>query len=65
MIKGASEEILEAQYCANGDYEGWLVHCASKKIAAGRVMAVTGDELKALVAKNWALLNKGTSDGSF
>ena len=65
MIKGASEEILEAQYCANGDYEGWLVHCGSKKMRALRVMAVTGDEFKALIAKNWGLLNKGDSDGHF
>lgn len=65
MIKGASEEILEAQYCANGDYEGWLVHCASKKLRAGRVMAVTADEFQALIARNWGLLNKGDSDGSF
>ena len=65
MIKGASEEILEAQYCANGNHEEWLVHCASKKLAAGRVMSVTADELEALVAKNWSLLNKGVSDGTF
>lgn len=65
MIKGASEEILESQYCANGDHEDWLVHCAHRKLRAGRVMAVTGDEFKAMVAKNWALLNKGESDGNF
>ena len=65
MIKGASEEILEAQYCANGDHQGWLVHCAHRKLRAGRVMAVTSDEFKAMVANNWALLNKGDSDGKF
>ena len=51
MIKGSSEEILEAQYCANGDHQGWLVHCAHRKLRAGRVMAVTSDEFKAMVAR--------------
>jgi hypothetical protein len=66
MIKGSSEEILEAQYCANGDHEGWLVHCASKKLRAGRVMAVNTDEWQALIAESRSFRESlGGSDGRF
>jgi len=65
MIKGAAEEILEAQYCSNGNHEDWLVRCATKKLRALRVMAVTSDEFQALIAKNWGLINRGGSDGLF
>ncbi len=66
MIKGASEEISEAQYCAEGNHQGWLLACAKKKIRANRVMAVTPDEWKAYYAEIRSFRESlGGSDGSF
>jgi len=35
MVNSAADEIIAKQYCANGDYEGWLLHCAKQKIKRG------------------------------
>jgi len=51
VIRGASEEISEAQYCASGNHQDWLVKCAKKKIRDNRVMAVTEDEWIAYYAE--------------
>ena len=55
----------ELRFSRNGDREGCLVISGGEKLRANRVMAVTSDEFKALIAKNWGLLNRGGSDGSF
>ena len=66
MIKGASEEISEAQYCANGNYQGWLVQCARAKLRKNRVMAVTTSEWQALIAESKSFRESlGGSDGQF
>lgn len=65
MIKGASEEILEAQYCANGDHEGWLVYCGMKKLRSHRINQINTNEWQAIIAASNSLRNKGVSDGSF
>jgi len=65
MIKGASEEILEAQYCANGDYEGWLVETGMKKWRQRRLKQINTNEWQAIIAASNSLRNKGESDGSF
>ena len=66
MIKGASEEILEAQYCSNGNCQDWLARCAKRKLRALRVMEVNTDEWQALIAESRSFRESlGGSDGSF
>ena len=65
MIKGASEEILEAQYCANGNHEDWLVKTGMKKFRSGRVNQIDTNEWQAIIAASNSLRNKGVSDGHF
>lgn len=65
MIKGASEEILEAQYCANGNHEDWLVKTGMKKFRSNRINEISTNEWQAMIAASNSLRDKGDSDGSF
>lgn len=61
-ITTACESIKARAYCANGDFEGWLVHCAQEKLRTGRVWSVTTDEWQALISANNALRDVKPTD---
>ena len=55
----------ELKYCRNGDPQGMHAKNCSDKIRAKNIKSITDEEFQALIDKNWALLNKGVSNGSF
>ena len=55
----------ELKFSRNGDREGCLVASGGEKMQKGNIKAISDDEFQALIARNWGLLNKGVSDGSF
>ena len=65
MIKGASEEILEAQCCSSGNYQDWLVETGMKKWRQRRLKQINTNEWQAIIAASNSLRYKGDSDGRF
>jgi len=48
-ITTACESTKAKQYCANGDYMGWLVSNYDRKIKEGRAMDTTTEEARAKI----------------
>ena len=55
----------ELKFSRNGDQEGFLVASGGEKIRKGNIKDISDDEFQAMISKNWSLLNKGDSDGTF
>lgn len=62
----AAAEIINKQYAANGDYQGWLVHNYDRKVKEGRAMDTTVEEARAKIEEIKQFRESlGGTNGSF